>query len=244
MIAWKWTTALPVALLLPMVVATADDNLDVFRLHRQLALADISPFQIERRAYTMETIDEFSRLVRFFPGKVVASGQTETFEGYPLLELSDHDGDGVADSYIYRPEPGGDTQHFGWMYDLNQDGRYDWVVFSQGTMLAKPFKLLITYYHTIDSNYDGKADIWVNPDPDLDGDGAVEEGVFAWLYDEDFDGAIDRGEFLGMGLSKAMPCEDDVIAMGCVITKEIKVGERHTLEFGSSLMNDINAVGD
>ena len=114
--------------------------------------------------------------------------------------------------------------------------------FSQGVMLAKPFKMILTSYHMIDTNYDGRADIWVNPDTDLDQDGFVEQGVFAWLHDTDFDGGIDRGEYLGPGVSEAMECTEDMIRQRCVTSEDIAKGSTGHLDFANAMMTDINGL--
>jgi hypothetical protein len=211
--------------------------------YKSMALAEIGPYEHERRAYTLETIDELCRVIRRFPNRdIVATLETDTFGDGPILDLMDIDGDGVADTYAYSEEGGGggNTQHFGWIYDLNADGKFDHIVFSQGVMIAKPMRLISTFYHAIDSNYDDRADIWVFPDTDLDGDGMVDEGVFTWIYDVDFDGRIDSGEYLGMGVSQPVACVDDILEVKCAMARQINVGETGVLAFGTQMLADMN----
>jgi len=215
-----------------------------FRIYKEMALDEIGPFEFERRSYYLETIDELCRVIRSFPDRdIITTKETKTIGDSPVLDLIDIDGDGKADSYVYSAESGSSTQHFGYVFDLNDDGAYDHVVFSQGIQMAKPFKIISTFYHMIDTNYDGQIDAWVRPDTDLDHDGAVDEGVFSWLYDVDYDGRIDNGDYLGMGVSRPMACEEDVIEIECVMANEIDVGDAEILSFGTSMLMDMNSTG-
>lgn len=214
-----------------------------FQAYKQKTLEELGPFDYDRRAYFLETIEELSMQVRSLPKrKILVSAPVDTIGDGPILALIDIDGDRQPDMYSYAQEAGGNTQHFGFLYDLNRDGRVDWLTFSQGVMLAKPFKMILTSYHMIDTNYDGRADIWVNPDTDLDQDGFVEQGVFAWLHDTDFDGGIDRGEYLGPGVSEAMECTEDMIRQRCVTSEDIAKGSTGHLDFANAMMTDINGL--
>lgn len=246
-----WTLFLAALFLFPRGVGHAeqpdriDEALQSFRVYKRMAIADAGPFEFERRSYILETIEELSRTIRTFPDrKIIATVTTSTIADSPMLDLIDIDRDGHADMYVYSREGGGggSSQHFGFVFDLNEDGRYDHVVFSQGTMIVKPFKIISTFYHNIDSNYDGRIDIWVKPDTDLDHDGTVDEGVFSWLYDRDFDGCIDDGEYLGMGISMPMAGDNEEIELECVMGGRLDVGNAELLGFGTSMLVDINSA--
>lgn len=236
---------LSAAFLFTLLTSRAEEINDPFRVYKNMLLTEIGPFEFERRAYILESIDELCRILRSFPDpQIVATLKTETIGDSPILDLLDNDGDGDADSYVYSAEGGGggSSLHFGFMFDLNDDGEIDYVVFSQGIQIAKPIKMITTFYHMIDSNYDGRVDIYVRPDTDLNDDGAVEEGVFSWLYDEDFDGGIDSGEYLGIDVSAPMACDDDVIEVKCVMGGYVGVGDTTTLDFPTNMLSDINAA--
>jgi hypothetical protein len=233
------------AFLFSLVTSRTEEISEPFQVYKDMLLAEIGPFVFERRAYILESIDELCRILRSFPDpEIVATLETETIGDSPVLDLIDRDGDSKADSYVYSAEGGGGSgsQHFGFIFDLNDDGIYDYVVFSQGIQFAKPLKMITTFYHMIDSNYDDRIDIYVRPDTDLNNDGAVEEGVFSWLYDEDFDGSIDSGEHLGLDVSAPMACDNDVIEMQCVMGGDVNVGDTEILAFATNMLSDINAA--
>jgi hypothetical protein len=95
-------------------------------------------------------------------------------------------------------------------------------------------------YHWIDSNYDGKIDIYVNPTVDLDGDKSPDEGVTAWVYDTDFDGDVDKAEYLGKNFQKAIEKTEDVFVIKAW-TGEIKAGKDFN-SFRNKVLSDINSL--
>ncbi|MEA5571543.1 hypothetical protein [Calothrix sp. UHCC 0171] len=123
-----------------------------------------------------------------------------------ILNLIDKNNDGKPDEFVYHLPGDQHSQDFGFMFDLNRDGKMDYFVFNGGPLyLKKEFQnarevfssLFWMNYHWIDSNYDDKIDIAVFNDIDIDGDGNPDKGVTAWVYDDNFDGRVDRVEYLG-----------------------------------------------
>jgi hypothetical protein len=218
-------------------------NAQAYRAHKAKVLEEIGTFDFDRRAHQLAAIDDLARRCHRLPlPRPFVVGSTETFDDAPVLSLYDRDGDRLADMYAYGETIGAPTPHFGYIFDLNEDGRADWITFNQGTMIAKPLKILWTSYHSIDTNYDGRADVFVKPDTDLDQDGMVEEGVFTWFQDSDFDGRVDHAEYLGAGVEEAIDCTDDVIAIKCVSYKEIDIGKKDFFDFETAMLSDINQL--
>ena len=87
---------------------SSDQALASFSAYKNLVLAEIGPYEAERRAYIVETIDELGRVLRRFPDRdIVATLETDTFGDGPILDLIDINGDGIADLYAYSVEGGG-----------------------------------------------------------------------------------------------------------------------------------------
>lgn len=146
-----------------------------------------------------ETMDYWSHVLRTSRvHREIKQIRTTTFKGHPILSLSDRNGDGKVDSFAYYPENSQRTVEFGFVFDLNEDGKIDYLVFNGGPMMTKDFEAVIWMnYHAIDSNGDGRIDIFVYNDIDRDGDRRPDRGVTAWLYDDNFDGKVDRAEYRG-----------------------------------------------
>lgn len=224
---------------------SSEPTLSTLAVYKQKTLAEVGQFQMGRNVHIHETLDHLAnQLGRSRTNVVLKSSSTSTFTEYPILELIDRDGDKRPDQFAYSPETGGNTQDFGFLFDLNKDGKADYLVFNQGTMVTKPFKIVWTFYHMVDSDYDGKIDIWIYPDVDLDGDKFMDEGVTAWLYDINQDGKIDKGEHLGRDMRKTIDELDGVLKIKCMTQKNIEVGDAGLLKFSNNVLSDINALMD
>ena len=132
------------------------------------------------------------------------------------------------------------SQEFGFIFDLNKDGKIDYIVFNQGLAMTKDIKPYWSKYHWIDSNFDGKIDIHVIPTVDLDGDGFPDEGVTAWIYDTNFDGDVDKAEYLGKDFQKPIEKTEG----GFIIkawTGEFKAGKDY-FSGKSKILSAINSL--
>jgi hypothetical protein len=173
------------------------------QLHKEATPDKLGILEFNERKHSYETFDELANRLRASPSYVVLKKKEIIIDGdMYILELADRDGDGKADSFAYTPKKGGGTQDFGFIFDLNKDGKIDYIVFNQGLAITKDMKPYWSKYHWIDSNFDGKIDIHVLPTIDLDGDKFPDKGVTAWIFDIDFDGDVDKVEYWGEDFQK------------------------------------------
>ena len=142
-------------------------------------------------------------------------------DGKATLELASLHGGGRPDQFaLVPPHPArpGATEDFGYLFDVDGDGRFDWIVFNGGPLFDRGFKhMLWMNYHFIDTNGDGRVDVMVFNDVDLDGDRFYDEDVTAWLYDRDFDGTFDEGEYLGPFGSRPVPRSGDDLVLSLAL---------------------------
>ena len=197
----------------------------------------LGTFKFNERKNIYETFDELANRLRASRYYVVLKKKKIKIDDKVLiLELSDRDGDRKAEQFVVYP----DTQDFGFIFDLNKDGKIDYIVFNQGLAMTKDMKPYWSKYHWIDSNYDGKIDIIVIPTIDLDGDKFPDEGVTGWVYDTDFDGEVDKAENLGKNFQKSIKKTE----VGFTIkgwTREVKV-EKDFSSFTNKVLSDINSM--
>ena len=197
----------------------------------------LGTFKFNERKNIYETFDELANRLRASRYYVVLKKKKIKIDDKVLiLELSDRDGDRKAEQFVVYP----DTQDFGFIFDLNEDGKIDYIVFNQGLAMTKDIKPYWSKYHWIDSNFDGKIDIHVIPTIDLDGDGFPDEGVTAWIYDTNFDGDVDKAEYLGKDFQKPIEKTEGVF----IIKKwgiESKVGKDYFSGMSKVLL-DINSL--
>ena len=159
----------------------------------------IPPIDSENRLYVYETMDYWAHILRTSKVmKELKTRKTNTFPDHPYLTIFDSDQNGQPDQFTYEEKKGKPSEEFGFIFDLNKDGVMDYVVFNGGPLITKDLaRLMWMNRHFIDSDFDGKLDIMVFNDIDLNGDHELDTGVTAWIYDPDFDGGIDSAEYLG-----------------------------------------------
>lgn len=182
------------------------------QLRKEATTDKLGTFKFDERKNIYEILDEIANRLRASRSYVVLKKKEIKIDDNVLIfELADRDGDGKADSFAFTPKKGGNGQDFGFIFDLNKDGKIDYIVFNQGLAMTKDMKFYWSKYHWIDSNYDGKIDIHVLPTIDLDGDKWPDKGVTAWIYDTNFDGDVDKAEYLGKDFQKPIENTEDGI---------------------------------
>jgi len=197
----------------------------------------LGTFKFNERKNIYETFDELANRLRASRYYVVLKKKKIKIDDKVLiLELSDRDGDRKAEQFVVYP----DTQDFGFIFDLNKDGKIDYIVFNQGLAMTKDIKPYWSKYHWIDSNFDGKIDIHVIPTIDLDGDGFPDEGVTAWIYDTNFDGDVDKAEYLGKDFQKPIENTEGVFIIKAW-TGEFKAGKDYFSGM-NKIFSEINSL--
>lgn len=122
-------------------------------------------------------------------------------KSFSSLDLRDTDGDGRTESFSLYSGPGEPMTDINFFFDINEDGRTDYLVLDVGmsTMVSsgEATGFMWINHHMLDRNQDGRVDTQVFNDVDLSGDERPDDGLSAWLYDDDFDGRVDGGEYRG-----------------------------------------------
>lgn len=109
-----------------------------------------------------------------------------------LLALYDYDTDGIADQFVLQTLEGKNvSQEFGFMYDLNKDGKTDYVVYNGGLAMDKNNDFYYYFYHWIDSNFDGTIDVLTSNVFVSPGDSLPDPNPVLWIMDTDKNGKPD-----------------------------------------------------
>ena len=208
------------------------------QLRKEATLDNLGTFKFNERKHIYETFDELANRLRASRYYVVSKKKEIKIDDKVLvLELVDRNGDGKAEQFALYSKGVKDTQDFGFMFDLNKDGKIDYIVFNQGLAMTKDWKPYWSKYHWIDSNFDGKIDIHVIPTIDLDGDKFPDEGVTAWIYDTNFGGDVDKAEYLGKDFQK--PIEN---TEGVFIIKEWGIESKVGRDYFSGMSKILSAI--
>jgi hypothetical protein len=172
-------------------------NIEIINKYSSRDIDTLGKFDAKKKLYFYETLDFHAHRLRTSPYQKLIK-KTELPDRGVFLYIEDRDGDGKANMFSYLEKGQQSTYDFGFIFDLNKDGKIDYIVFNGGHLFVKDFKTMMWHnYHWIDSNYDGKIDCMVYNDIDLDGDTFPDKGITAWVWDTDYDGFFDKVEYIG-----------------------------------------------
>jgi hypothetical protein len=206
--------------------------------------ATIDTFDFANRLQLFSLTDSIASMLWNAPSfKIIKHTATKTFTELPVLQLIDRNNDGVAEEFAYaKNERASDTREFGFFFDTNRDGNVDYLVYNGGPMFTEGFaKMLWMNYHAIDRNGDGKVDIFIFNGVSLGDDGMMDEGKSAWLYDNNYDGIFETGEYLGKNFQQAIEKKDDEFQIKtCIGIRTWK--DDNDMSFWNAILKDINSL--
>ncbi|WP_338466244.1 VCBS repeat-containing protein [Novosphingobium sp. ZN18A2] len=206
-------------------------------------VSEIGPYSSEHRLQIYGAINDlFDRLWLKPEGKKVLRKAVRSNLDGMEFQLEDRDADGKADFYVYyRPNRYKQSQDFGAFFDLNGDGRPDWIVFYGGSLVTRDKSVLWWHQHGVDTNGDGRFDLWIIGAIDMDGDGYPDKGATAWVQDVDHDGRIDRAEHIVDGKVIPIKPKGKRLPLRCVMSfAQARIGES-IIDLFDKISRDINA---
>lgn len=206
-----------ICLSLPLASPALSESRTGLSMYIDRHLAQVWPWRNDARLDAFATVTDMTEKLRHADafGNEIATLMTYSFDGFPLLVLTDEDGDGEADFYAYYDERREDTTlEFGAYYTEPGDVMPYWLVFNNGPSFdlsdeGNPVFFWINYQF-IDRNRDGRFDTYAVNNLDYDGDGQGSATDVLWLYDDDFDGGLDRGEHIVDGVPHDIPVLDSI----------------------------------
>ena len=107
---------------------------------KELSLAGIDGYTYESRVPVYMTLDALGKEIWVQPPRAVLDRRAvPTYAPtYPVAELVDVDGDKKTDKFVYLPsEPDRMTREFGIAFDLDRDGRADYLMFNMGPLMLE-----------------------------------------------------------------------------------------------------------
>lgn len=239
-----------ILLLLPVILPASlqlAEGQDQQRSSREISFDSAKDtFSFDNRLAIFITIDSIANVLwNSKTDKTLKKEPAGTFSALPILLLTDRNGDNKAEEFAFvAREDKKDTPEFGFFFDLNMDGKADYLVYNGGPLFKKDFtKMFWMNYHAIDSNGDGTVDIFVFNTVHLQGEEMYDEGTSGWIYDRDFDGIFDSAEYLGRDFQQSIPVTDSAFAI------KSAVGERSwkmdtDMSFWNGILREINSVRD
>lgn len=230
-------------------LTAADAQQTSLSRYKERKLSQVDLGSTEQRWESYKAIDDvFSRLwLKPVSRTALKEAEFDTFKGYPNLQLEDRDGDGKAEFFAYLPpNKSSRTQEFGAFFDLNGDGRTDWIVFYGGFLFDKKMKQSLWHHHSIDTNGDGNFDIRIYRAIDVDGDGFPEEEATTWVYDPDHDGLVDKAELIIGGRVTPIEPENGALNLHYILNtdpaQQLRIGGPMPTALFKDMANDIDGL--
>ena len=206
------------------------------------ATSGLGPYRAERRLAVYGAVDD---AVKGLYGSLGGARRevvkaVDLPDGAGRLELARFRSEGPPVQFAF----GKDTQDFGFLLDLDGDGKVDYLVFNGGPLFDKAFtKMHWMNYHWIDTDRDGRVDVFVFNAVDLDGDHFYDEGVTAWLYDRNQDGLVDDAEYLGPFGSRPVERQgDDFVLRLALGEKRVSVKDADVLGGPTRVLQRVQAA--
>jgi hypothetical protein len=227
----------------------AQTDLSLFKKEQ---LSRIGAFDPDKRVEVHTTMNEL--FLRLWGAerkrKIVVTARTLTFPRNPILQISDRDGDTLAEEFAYLREKNNmDTRDFGFFFDLNGDGLADYLIFFGGSVnaeIGESVEIWWMNYHAIDSNGDGTVDnVLYQGSTDLDGNQKVEPDIGLWLIDDDYDTRLDRVMYTGTGMTRLAEVDGDEFDLSDNLVlrgKGLKRGDAFA-GLWDQILSDINRAG-
>ena len=114
------------------------------------------------------------------------------------LRFYDLDGDNKPEAWAFFSPGKETTQEFGNMYDLNRDGKVDYILYHGGLMISHDKQFYYYFYHLIDEDYDGKIDTWTNSVAIQPGDKDPDPHWVLWVKCTNQDGKPEAVNYLNI----------------------------------------------
>jgi len=179
------------------VMAEKKPSVKEYRQAMNNLYTSFSHFDIDRRIQLYQTVEKITRIAwEGLQSKFINKRSVSLSQGRYEMAFYDFDKDHLPDQFRLSTEEGkAMPQDFGFIYDLNQDKRFDYIVYFGGSMITNDGDINYYFYHWLDTDYDGKIDAVANaifihpketrPDP---------ERIF-WVMDLDKNGKPDHVDF-------------------------------------------------
>lgn len=156
-----------------------------------------APLTINNRIGFYQSMDKIPRIVwgKIKPDFISKKRFTLENQNY-WIAFYDFDNDANADQFVIQTLEGKElTSEFGFLYDLNQDGKVDYIIYNGGTMMDKNNDFYYFFYHWIDTDFDGIVDALAYNIIVYQGDTLPDARKVLWVMDTDKNGKPDLVDY-------------------------------------------------
>ena len=159
----------------------------------------IAPYRDSLRCKLFMDMDTLPLMLRKYASFKETKEDIFTYDGVNYrMQFYDLDGDLKPEAWAFFAPGKETTQEFGNMYDLNRDGRVDYILYHGGLMISHDKQLYYYFYHLIDEDYDGKIDTWTNSVAIQPGDKDPDPHWLLWVKCTNQDGKPETVNYLNI----------------------------------------------
>jgi hypothetical protein len=210
-----------------------------YRSEQDRIIRKLVPQRASKEIELYRAMDKLPRIVWGHVKSSLSEGFPITYEGVEdTLNLLRHGSEKFEpDEWSFGPE----SSEFGFHYDLNRDGRYDYIVYNGGYTMDFNY----WFYHWVDANYDGKIDRIVYAEIFSPGDSTVKPGLTVWVEDIDGDGTPDNVSYVDIRSRERIPMTavDGKWTFQCMIGEEEILREPDYFHYPDFILSILNEQG-
>lgn len=165
-----------------------------YKTAKQNASNKFVNFNINNRKALYQGMDVLPRLIwGKLKGKYLIYHKCAIKNQDYYIVFYDYDNDRTADQFVLQTMDRKELRDdFGFIYDLNNDGKIDYIIYNGGSMITNDDPFFHYFYHWIDTNYDGQIDALAYNYVIYDEDTRPDPSKIFWIIDLDHDGKPDR----------------------------------------------------
>jgi len=194
----KCLISIVLLVIVSQVLAAKKPSMKEYRKVMNNLQTSFSHFDIGKRLQLYQTAEQVTRIAwGGLQSRLIEKCLVRLGQGQYEMAFYDFDKDRRPDQFRLITSDGkAMPQDFGFIYDLNGDQRFDYIVYFGGSMITNNGDINYYFYHWLDTNYDGKIDAIANvifihpkeirPDP---------ERIF-WVMDVDKDDKPDQVDYI------------------------------------------------
>ncbi len=123
-----------------------------------------------------------------------------------LIAFYDLNKDKVSDQFVLQTKEGKVlNQEFGFIYDLNNDEKIDYIIYNGGSIITIDNAIYYYFYHWIDTDYNGKIDTVFFNNVLFSDESRLNSNNTLWIMDSDKNGKPDVVNFLNTKIGNTTP---------------------------------------
>ena len=208
------------------------------------------PFDINNKNEIYKSMDLLPRMIwGKLKMKFLFNKKSKLENNDYLIAFYDLDRNKVSDQFVLLTKEGKMlNQEFGFIYDLNNDKKIDYIIYNGGSIITINNTIYYYFYHWIDTDYNGSIDTVVFNNVLFPGESKLNSNNTLWIIDSDKNGKPDIVNFLNTKSGKINPLKasDGIWSYKTISkrTETVNSNNTHFFDPFSEFLIEINRLLD